>query len=75
MIKKGILLSLMFFIFWGCNNERNGKIYDEGTKFPNPDHIIIVIEENHGFDQIIGSPDAPFINSLIQLPFAVLMTG
>ncbi len=33
-------------------------------KLPRPDHIIIVIEENHGFDQVIGSPDAPFINML-----------
>lgn len=32
---------------------------------PGPDHIIIVVEENHSFDQIVGSPDAPYINSLI----------
>lgn len=30
-----------------------------------PDHIVIVIEENHSYDQIVGSPDAPYINSLI----------
>lgn len=35
-------------------------------KFPKPDHIVIVIEENHGFDQIIGSPHTPFINSLVK---------
>ena len=28
------------------------------------DHVVIVIEENHGFSQIIGSPDAPNINAL-----------
>jgi hypothetical protein len=28
------------------------------------DHIFIVIMENHGFDEIIGSPDAPFVNHL-----------
>jgi len=33
-------------------------------KFTKPDHIIIVMEENHSFDQIIGSPDAPYINTL-----------
>jgi phospholipase C len=27
-------------------------------------HIIVVVEENHGYDQIIGSADAPFINRL-----------
>ena len=29
-----------------------------------PAHIVVVIEENHSFDQIIGNPDAPFINKL-----------
>jgi phosphatidylinositol-3-phosphatase len=31
---------------------------------PRPDHIVIVIEENHGYAQIIGNPDAPWINAL-----------
>ena len=31
---------------------------------PRPDHIVIVIEENKAFDQIIGNSDAPFINEL-----------
>src|ERR1022692_1110030 len=28
------------------------------------DHIFIVVMENHGYDEIIGSADAPFINQL-----------
>ncbi|HEY6351498.1 MAG TPA: alkaline phosphatase family protein, partial [Candidatus Angelobacter sp.] len=31
-----------------------------------PDHVVMVIEENHSFAQIIGSSSAPFINSLAQ---------
>ena len=31
---------------------------------PRPDHIVMVIEENHSYSQIIDSPDAPYINSL-----------
>ena len=31
---------------------------------PKPDHVVIVIEENHAFDQIIGSPAAPYLNAL-----------
>ncbi len=31
---------------------------------PRPDHVVIVIEENHSYSQIIGSPSAPYINSL-----------
>lgn len=33
---------------------------------PRPDHVVIVIEENHGYAQIIGNPDAPWINALAQ---------
>src|SRR5262249_2041976 len=29
-----------------------------------PDHIVIVIEENHSFSEIIGSSSAPYINGL-----------
>lgn len=31
---------------------------------PAPDHIVIVFEENHSLGQIIGSPQAPFMNYL-----------
>ncbi|MDO8989303.1 MAG: alkaline phosphatase family protein [Sideroxyarcus sp.] len=31
---------------------------------PRPDHIVIVIEENKSFSQIIGNKDAPYINEL-----------
>lgn len=31
---------------------------------PRPDHIVIVVEENKSFAQIIGNPDAPYINAL-----------
>ncbi|MDB5118395.1 MAG: Phosphoesterase family protein [Mucilaginibacter sp.] len=30
------------------------------------DHIIVVIEENHGYDELIGSANAPFVNELAQ---------
>ena len=31
---------------------------------PRPDHVVIVIEENHSYNEIVGSPAAPYINSL-----------
>ena len=31
---------------------------------PRPDHVVIAIEENRNFDEMIGSPDAPYINWL-----------
>jgi phosphatidylinositol-3-phosphatase len=30
---------------------------------PRPDHVVVVIFENHGYGQIIGSADAPYINA------------
>jgi hypothetical protein len=33
---------------------------------PRPDHVVMVIEENKAFSEIIGSPFAPYINSLAQ---------
>jgi hypothetical protein len=32
--------------------------------FPRPAHTLIVLEENHAYEQIIGSSAAPYINSL-----------
>src|ERR1700730_6305814 len=31
---------------------------------PRPDHVVIVIMENHSYGQIIGAADAPNINAL-----------
>lgn len=33
-------------------------------ELPRPDHVVIVIEENHAYGQIIGNADAPYINAL-----------
>src|SRR5260370_14098844 len=34
------------------------------TSLPTPDHIVIVIDENKGYANVIGSPNAPYINAL-----------
>ena len=45
------------------NNQGSKKVaVRNGLKVP--DHVIIVIEENHGYNQIIGSDSASFINKL-----------
>jgi acid phosphatase len=35
-----------------------------GSGVPRPQHVVVVIEENHGYGQIIGSSDAPYLNQL-----------
>jgi acid phosphatase len=34
------------------------------AQVPTPAHVIVVVEENHGYSQIIGSSQAPYINTL-----------
>src|ERR1700710_240146 len=34
------------------------------SDIPRFDHIIIVIEENHAYHELVGSANAPFINQL-----------
>ena len=31
---------------------------------PRPSHVVVVVEENHSYSEIINSPQAPFINTL-----------
>jgi hypothetical protein len=33
---------------------------------PRLDHVFVIVMENHGFDQIINNPSAPFINQFAQ---------
>jgi hypothetical protein len=36
-----------------------------GTTVPRPEHVVVVIEENHSYGQIIGdTADAPYLNTL-----------
>ena len=34
------------------------------AQIPTPAHVVVVIEENHGYSQILGSSQAPYINTL-----------
>src|SRR5260370_10342580 len=34
------------------------------SAFPHYDHVFLLINENHGYNQIIGNPAAPEINAL-----------
>jgi hypothetical protein len=36
------------------------------NSIPHPDHVVVLIMENHGYEDIIGNANAPFINSLAQ---------
>jgi hypothetical protein len=41
-----------------------GRVIELQAQIPQYDHVVVVIEENHNFSEIIGSSSAPYINSL-----------
>jgi phosphatidylinositol-3-phosphatase len=47
-----------------CLEELELRLVPSGV--PTPAHVVLVIEENHSFADIIGSSSAPYINSLAQ---------
>jgi hypothetical protein len=40
------------------------KVSTASASVPTPDHVVVVIDENHAYNEIIGSSAAPYINSL-----------
>jgi len=46
-----------------CNQDT--KKITERDRIKVPDHVVIVVEENHGYDQIVGSDSAAYINKLV----------
>jgi len=53
-------LALLFVALTVASQTANAQV----PAIPTPAHVIVVMEENHGYSQIIGSPQAPYINSL-----------
>jgi acid phosphatase len=62
-------LTLAFSWAWAQPGRPTGN---RASPFPLPDHVVLVIEENKSFKQIINNSAAPYINSLV--PRAALFT-
>ncbi|MFJ1704824.1 alkaline phosphatase family protein [Kitasatospora sp. NPDC088346] len=50
----------------GVGSASAGVTTPSAAGLPKPDHIVVVMMENHAFSQIIGSKDAPYLNSLAE---------
>ncbi len=48
---------------------------DSFAVVPTPDHVVIVVLENHGYSQIVGSPAAPYLNGLLSDSFTAWFTN
>jgi phosphatidylinositol-3-phosphatase len=67
-----LLFALFCFsalMFSGCgggslSSNFGGGGPGSGNTLPTPDHVIVVVLENHSFSQVIGSPSMPYLNSL-----------
>src|SRR4051812_866459 len=63
-----IIFAISLSFYSKISQSEEIKNYDtnifENSKIPKPDHIIILILENHAFKNIIGSVSAPYINQL-----------
>jgi acid phosphatase len=48
-----------------CSNKKEANQTKSEFNLPHYDHIVIVIEENKSYDQIIGNKNAPYINNVL----------
>ncbi len=66
----GVIVVVFFF-------EKNIAFSQSKTQvaLPAPDHIVILILENHGYSEIIGSSHGPYINALANDQHSALFTN
>lgn len=62
-----ILLSVLLLGLSGCADSTGTSSTPGGpaVALPHFDHIVVVLEENHSYGEIVGATDAPYINSLL----------
>ncbi len=63
LLASAVLLSLILAATPVCTAQEDLQT-DTLSTLPLPTHIVIVVEENHGYSEIIGSSQAPYINTL-----------
>ncbi|MET8446412.1 alkaline phosphatase family protein [Streptomyces sp. NPDC005209] len=61
MVASGTALAAAAIGLW--TGLGNGSAHAAGA-VPSPDHVVVVVFENHAYSQVIGSSSAPYINSL-----------
>src|SRR5205807_382518 len=60
---RALLFSTLFFLTFALAVAPVSDAQFD-TTLPLPSHIVVVVEENHGYSEIIGSSQAPYINTL-----------
>lgn len=65
-MKKYLIMSSFSLIMMACFQSCNDSSNNNTTKVPKPDHIVVVIEENHSFKQIMYPGNAPYFDTLAE---------
>lgn len=68
IFKKMLSLSFACTLIVLLVNESSAQaaaVIPANTHMPTIDHIVVVVEENHSYNQIVGSKKAPYFNQLI----------
>lgn len=61
MTKKAALLCLLALALAGTVCAQGGGV---PGGVPHLDHVFLIVMENHGYQQVIGNPNEPYLNSL-----------
>src|SRR5215813_1669001 len=63
MLKKLLALGLAMLLVAGTVPVRANEGHGHGIS--HFDHIFVILMENHGYQQVVGNPNEPYLNSLI----------
>jgi hypothetical protein len=62
MFRKAAALGLAAGVFASAAFAQNDRIKSD---IPHLDHVFLIMMENHGYQQVIGNPNEPYLNGLI----------
>jgi hypothetical protein len=62
MLRKSAVLGVVAGVLATTGFAQDGRIKSD---IPHLDHVFLIMMENHGYQQVIGNPNEPYLNNLI----------
>lgn len=62
----GVAMTVFACALSGCASAAPARVRSAPGTVPQFDHVVVVVEENHSYSDIIGNSSAPYLNSLAQ---------
>src|ERR1700682_1239622 len=63
--KSCVVLLALAAVQCSCGGGGASKASSSSSPAPRMSRVFVVVEENHSFNSVIGSPDMPFLNGLV----------